>query len=124
MYIISYAMTAILGLISEFTRFILEVAIPIFGCVMLVWLWYFHPSGPWRRIMVVGDGGSIGPWLRLGAWEARRRCLIARDRIFYPFRILYTMSMRSRPAIQAEPERSEHELTSSYVEETRYVCTQ
>lgn len=73
--------------------------------------------------MVVGDGESIGPWLRLGAWDARRRCLIARDRIFYPLRISYAMLMRSRPATQAGPVRSEYELTSSYVEEARFVCT-
>lgn len=114
-YLLSYAIAAILGLVYEFTRFTLEVAIPICGCILLVWLWCFHPSGPWQRINAVGDGESIGPWLRLGALEARSRSLLARDRILYPFRILYAMFMRSLAVAQAEPLRSEYELTLLYV---------
>lgn len=114
-YLLSYAITAILGLISELTGFILEVAIPVGGCILLVWLWYFHPSGPWQRINAVGDRESIGPWLRLGAFEARRRCLLARDRIYYPFRILYAALMQSLAVAQAEPLGSQYELTSLYV---------
>lgn len=114
-YLLSSAIKAILGLISALTCFILEVAIPICGCILLVWLWYFHPSGPWQRIHAVGDGESIGPWLRLGAFEARRRSLLARDRILYPFRILYATLMRLLAAAQAEPLGSGYELMSLYV---------